>query len=172
MDTLPVPIPGALVTESQCTWYAGYPERALADPPKGSSARHGARDRFIAGAWRSLMNIFAGDVDEARRALAEAQSFAGQTPGALVQGQVAGLDLLLHLAEGDESYAAEGLRAILELFPLGEGVSELLFSNVFAVPYVLVPSSRSYWDRAPSTASTPPFAPLRWRSPEFETPTI
>ena len=149
IDTLPVPIPGALVTESQCTWYAGYPERALADPPSGSSARHGARDRFIAGAWRSLMNIFAGDVDQARQALAEAQSFAGQAPGALVQSQVAGLDLLLHLAEGDEGYTADGLRGILELFPLGDGVSELLFNNVFAVPYVLVPASRAYWDRAP-----------------------
>jgi DNA-binding SARP family transcriptional activator len=95
------------------------------------------------------MNIFAGDVDQARQALAEAQSFAGQAPGALVQSQVAGLDLLLHLAEGDESYTADGLRGILELFPLGDGVSELLFNNVFAVPYVLVPASRAYWDRAP-----------------------
>ncbi|MGK2948471.1 MAG: BTAD domain-containing putative transcriptional regulator [Acidimicrobiales bacterium] len=149
IDTLPVPIPGALITESQCTWYAGHPELAIAAAPRGPSARHGARDRFIAGAWRGLMSALAGDTAAAREALAEAEAHAGGAPGDLVHVQVVGLGLMIDLGEGDEDGVAKQLTSIIEMLPLGEGVSEQVFRNLFSVPYVLVPTTRPYWTAAP-----------------------
>jgi DNA-binding SARP family transcriptional activator len=153
IDTLPVPIPGALVTESQCVWHSGHPNLAIAEPPSGTSARHGARDRFVVNSWLGFMAVFAGDVDGARRAKAEATRHVGDRPGQLIRAQLAGLGNLIDLAAGDEESAAAALGQIITEIPLGDGIGEQLFRNILAVPYVLVPESREYWD----TATLSPF---------------
>lgn len=66
-DSLPIPVPGALMTRSQCLWYSGQPERAIAERRIGLDGRHGARDRFIAGGWVAMMEAFAGHLDAANR---------------------------------------------------------------------------------------------------------
>ncbi len=148
IDTLPIPIPGALVTESQCLWYAGQPEVALDARPAGLSARHGARDRFIAGAWVSLMRAYAGQVDEAREALRIAEQHVGENPSVMLSAQLVAAQLLIKLADGDDATPATELAAILEVLPLGGGVSEQFLRNHLAVPYLLVPATRDYWDHA------------------------
>lgn len=146
IDSLPVPIPGALVTESQCQWYAGHPEIAAADPPQGSSERHGARDRFIAAGWKALMCTYMGDVETARAATATASTHAGEHPGPMVQAQLTGLEILMLVAAGDDELAADRLRAILDVVPLGAGLAEHLFRHHFCFLYVLVPETREFWD--------------------------
>ena len=146
IDTLPVPIPGALVTESQCLWYSGRPELARADPPLGSSERHGARDRFIASGWLALMCCYTGELEVARAATAAAKVHAGEHPGPMVQAQLTGLEILMLLAAGEEPQAADRLRSILELVPLGAGFAEHLFRHHFAYLYVLLPETRQFWD--------------------------
>lgn len=146
IETLPVPVPGALVTESQCLWYAGQPQEARRRRPAEMSDRYGARDRFIAGGWNALMAAFAGDLETARVALDFASASLGDNPSVLVSAQTAGVGMLIKLVDGDERGAANDIRAILELAPLGQGVSEQMLRNVFAVPYVLDPSSRPFWD--------------------------
>ena len=146
VDSLPVPIPGALVTESQCQWYAGHPELARADPPQGSSERHGARDKFIAAGWTALMCVYTGDVEAARSATATARAHAGEHPGPMVQAQLTGLDILMLIAAGDDDEAAARFRSILEVVPLGAGLAEHLFRHHFCFLYVLLPETRQFWD--------------------------
>ncbi len=148
IDTLPIPIPGALVTESQCYWYAGQPDVALDVRSAGLSARHGARDRFIAGAWIAGMRAYAGQVDEARKAMRIAEQHVGEQPALMLTAQLVAVQLLIKLSDGDERAAAADLAAILDVVPLGGGVSEQLLRNHLTLPYVLVPTTRDYWDHA------------------------
>ena len=148
IDTLPVPIPGALVTESQCYWYAGQPDIALAVRPAGLSNRHGARDRFIAGAWIAMMHSYTGHLDQAREAARIAELSVGEQSVALLAAQLTTIQLLIKLGDGDEDGAAADLAAVLEFVPLGGGVSEQYLRNNLTIPYVLVPSTREYWDHA------------------------
>ncbi len=145
-ESISIPIPGALVTHSQCLWWSGRPEAALAARPLGLDARHGARDRFIAGGWIAMMETWAGRLAEAQAARRIAATHAGEVPAAIVSFQMAGLDILHLLVSGDEAAAAEQLAALLELVPLGDGVSEQALRNLISLPYVLVPASRDYWD--------------------------
>lgn len=147
-DSLPIPVPGALVTRSQCLWFSGRPELAIAERGHGMDTRHGARDRFIAGAWVAMMEAFAGHLDAARSAIGVARNSAGELPAEIVVTQIAAVDLLISLVDGDEDGPAEQLATILGIVPLGQGVSEQTMRNVIAIPYVLVASSRSYWDTA------------------------
>ena len=146
IDTLPVPIPGALVTESQCLWYAGRPEVARAHPPRGSTDRHGARDRFIASAWEAMICCYAGDGDAARSAAGAAGRHAGEHPGFFVQAQVAGLDVLLRVADGRDDEAAALLAALLEFMPADSTLTHHVFRHHFCYPYVLLPETRPMWD--------------------------
>lgn len=145
VDTLPVPIPGALITESQCRWLAGQPDVALANPPHGASDRHGARDRFIAAAWLSLMRCYAGDLPAARAAAVQARDHGGTNPSPLVAAQLAGLDAMITVGEGDVARATAMIEGILALAPL-EGIGRHLFRHQFVYPYLLVPSTREFWD--------------------------
>jgi len=146
VETLPVAIPGALVTESQCLWYAGHPEVAMRQRPADMSDRYGARDRFIAGGWNGLMHAWSGDGRGARQALEIATANLGDAPSTIVSAQSLGLEVLIKLADGDDVGAAEDTSAILEFVPLGSGTSEQLLRASMAVPYVLVPASREFWD--------------------------
>ncbi|MEM7141309.1 MAG: BTAD domain-containing putative transcriptional regulator [Actinomycetota bacterium] len=145
VDSLPIPIPGALVTESQCLWYAGQPERALARRPDGMSDRHGARDRFIAGGWAALMCAFAGDVVGARHGVEVAVANLGENPSPLLMAQTQAVDTLVKIVEGRDDEAQADLRAILEFVPLGQGVAEQMLRNNLGIPYVLAPESRPFW---------------------------
>jgi DNA-binding SARP family transcriptional activator len=144
-DSLPIPVPGALMTRSQCLWFSGQPERAICER-HGLDGRHGARDRFIAGGWIAVMEAFAGRLDAARAALGVARNHAGELPAMIVAAQVMLIELLIKLVEGDEEEAAADLGAVLEVVPLGGGVSEQTLRTNLALPYVLVPDSRAYWD--------------------------
>lgn len=148
IDSLPVPIPGALVTESQCRWYAGHPDVALASRPQGMSTRHGARDRFIAGAWTGMMRAFAGHLDEAREAIRVAEQHLGEQPAPILVAQLAALQLLVKVAEGRDEEAAAELASMLEVVPLGHGVSEQFLRGSIPIPYVLLADTRRYWDTA------------------------
>lgn len=146
IDTLPVPIPGALVTESQCLWYAGRPELARAAPPRGSTDRHGARDRFIASAWEAMICCYAGDVDGARDATSAASRYAGEHPGVFVQAQIAGLEVLIRVAEDRDDDAAELLAGLLEFVPADTNLAQHVFRHHFCYPYLLLPETRPMWD--------------------------
>jgi len=143
---LPVPIPGALVTEIQCHWYAGYPDRALEMGTPGGDDRYGARDRFIAWIWHAVMTSYAGQTRAAREALARASQSLGSSPGPLLQGQLAGIEALVLLAEGDDAAARGVLSEILELVPLGSGIGEQLLRGHVAVVYTLLATTREAWD--------------------------
>ncbi len=145
IETLPMPIPGALVTESQCLWNAGHPDQALRRRPGDTSPSYGARDRYIAGGWNAVMHCYAGDLREARRALDVATANLGENPSVISIGQAEGLRVLMMLVNGDESEAADKLEGLLELMPLGDGRSAQFLRNSLPIPYVLVPASRSYW---------------------------
>ena len=147
-DSLPIPVPGALVTRSQCLWFSGQPELAITERGHGLDSRHGARDRFIAGGWVAMMEAFAGRLDAARAALGVARNHAGQLPAEIVAAQVHLVELLITLVDGDEERAAEELAGILDVVPLGGGVSEQTLRNTLAIPYVLVPACREYWESA------------------------
>lgn len=147
VETLPVPIPGALVTESQCLWHAGFPERALARKPSGEDARYGARDRLIAGLWNAMMLTTAGDLPEAKRSFDVALASHGEQPSALVTAQVFAVTILMKLAEGDIEGAKADMDGILDNLPLGEGISEQLLRNHLPTIYVLCPKSRDYWEQ-------------------------
>lgn len=146
IEHLPVAIPGALNTESQCLWFGGRPDEALRRRPGSLSDRYGARDLFIAGAWNAMMLAYAGDVPASRRALDVGIGHLGEAPSALVQSQTAGVEILLQIAEGDEDGAAAAVEFILDLIPLGGGVSEQMLRNNVAIPYVLAPGCRPFWD--------------------------
>ena len=146
VESLPVAIPGALVTESQCLWFAGHPDEAMRQRPGDMSDRYGARDRFIAGGWNGLMAAWSGDSRMARQALDVAIAHLGESPSDIVSAQTVGIGILIKLADGDEAGAADETRAILELLPLGTGASEQLLRSNMAIPYVLVPESREFWD--------------------------
>ena len=143
---LPVPIPGALVTETQCYWYSGQPDRALAIGALGSDPRYGSRDRFIASTWQATMSAFAGQISMARQASQSARQWLGSSPGPLLQGQLAGVEALTLLAEGREQAAAELLEQLLQLAPLGEGISEQMLRGHIGVVYVIAAATREYWD--------------------------
>ena len=64
----------------------------------------------------------------------------------LVAAQVVFIELLIKLVEGDEEGAAAELSAVLEMVPLGGGISDHALRSNLAVPYVLVPDSRPFWD--------------------------
>lgn len=149
VDSLPIPIPGALVTESQCLWFAGQPERALARRPDGMSDRHGARDRFIAGGWAAVMCAYAGDATGARHGAEVAAANLGESPSPLLLAQSQAVETLLKIIDGREAEAAEELTAILEFIPLGQGVAEQMLRNSMPIPYVLCPSTRDFWDDYP-----------------------
>lgn len=146
VDSLPIPIPGALVTESQCLWMAGQPERALARRPDGMSQRHGARDRFIAGGWAAMMCAYAGDLVGARHGVEVATANLGENPSPLIIAQTQAIETLVKIVDGREQAAAEELEGILEFVPLGQGVAEQMLRNTLAIPYVLCPSTRDFWD--------------------------
>ncbi len=146
IEKLAVAIPGALVTESQCLWYSGHPEEAMRQRPADMSDRYGARDLFIAGAWNGMMAAWAGDARGARDALDVASAHRGESPSLLVSAQTVGVGILVTLAEGDEDGAAADLRRVLETIPVGPGVSEQLLRGNLALPYVLAPETRGFWD--------------------------
>lgn len=149
VDSLPIPIPGALVTESQCLWYAGQPERALARRPDGMSERHGARDKFIAGGWAALMCAYAGDVVGARHGVDVAVANLGENPSPLLLAQTEAVQILVKIVDGREEEAAADLSAILEFVPLGQGVAEQMLRNALAIPYLLCPDTREFWEEYP-----------------------
>ena len=146
--SLTIPVPGALVTRSQCLWYVGRPEQARAERGLGMDSRHGARDRFIAGAWTAVMETFAGNSTPQRRRSASPERTRVNSPRRLVAAQLLAVDLLIALVGGDEERAGTELAAILEVVPLGDGVSEQMLRMTLAFPYVLVPASRAYWESA------------------------
>lgn len=146
IDSMAVPIPGPLVTESQCLWFSGQPERALTNLPSGLSHRYGARDKFIAGVWIGTMQAYTGDLEAARESLRLAREHIGEQPGVLVGAQLFAVELLIKLAQGDETEAMAGLEEILAFAPLGDGVSEQLLRGFLSIPYVGVPSTRDYWE--------------------------
>ena len=74
----------------------------------------------------------------------------GEQPPLVGQGQIVGVELLLRLGRGDESGAEEGLASVLELAPLGAGVSEQNLRPMLALSYVLVADTREFWDRDPN----------------------
>ncbi|MEM9464039.1 MAG: BTAD domain-containing putative transcriptional regulator [Actinomycetota bacterium] len=141
-----VAIPGSLTTELQCLWYAGHPDEALRRSAEGLSAGHGARDRFIAGAWRAAMCAFAGDVAGARTALEVAHAHQGDQPGLLTAAQTILVEGVIDIAENHEEAAQDRFRAALEFAPLGNGISEQTLRNLLPTPYVLLPETRTFWD--------------------------
>ncbi len=143
---LAVAIPGALGTHSQALWYAGRPMDALSTDVGG--VHHGARDRFLAGIWRAAMHAIAGRADDAREAASVAAASLGEAPSTLMEGQSHAVELVARLAEGRDDEVAVEVTAILDAIPLGPGRGEQLFRNFLAIPYVLVPSCRAYWDDA------------------------
>ena len=144
-----ITIPGALITELQCLWFAGQPDEALRRAAGGIGAGHGARDRFIAGAWRAAMCGFAGDVSSARAALEIAKAHQGDAPALLVAAQTIMVEAVLDIAEGRDDEARERFRAALEFAPLGNGISEQTLRNLLATPYLLLPETREFWDSYP-----------------------
>jgi DNA-binding SARP family transcriptional activator len=148
VETLPMPIPGALVTESQCLWNAGHPDEALRQRPGDTSHRYGARDRFIAGGWNGMMFAFAGDGAAARRSVDVARSHLGEAPSPVMSAQTSGVEALIAIAEGRDDDAAQTMGEILAFVPLGHGIGEQMLRNTLAIPYVLVPSSRDFWSQA------------------------
>jgi DNA-binding SARP family transcriptional activator len=147
IERLAVAIPGALVTESQCLWYSGHPEEAMRQRPADMSERYGARDLFIAAGWNGMMSAWAGDARAAQRALEIAAAQLGESPSTIVSAQTVGIGILIKLARGDEAAAAEDMAAMLDLVPVGPGTFEQLLRGHMAIPYVLAPETREFWDR-------------------------
>ena len=139
-------LPGAGVTQSQALWFAGRPSQALDHHHAVLERERSARDRFKGEAWVAVMEAMAGHVDRAVDHLGRARQLLGEQPPLVGQGQIVGVELLLRLARGDEPGAREGLAAVLELAPLGDGVSEQNLRPMLALSYVLVPDTRAFWD--------------------------
>lgn len=145
VDGLATHLPGALTTRAMCLWHAGSPSEAMSSPlPLGDD--FGTRERALATSWSAVMHAWQGNTETARDRLATATRLAGDLPAAVTLFQLAGLDLLLDLADGNEHTAAEKLAAILDQLPLGTGPVEVTLQPMVAVPYVLIPSTREFWD--------------------------
>ena len=144
-----ITIPGALITELQCLWFAGQPDEALRRAASGIDAGHGARDRFIAGSWRAVMCGFAGDIAGARAALEISKAHQGDTPALLVAAQTIMVEAVLDIAAGRDDDARDRFRAALEFAPLGSGISEQTLRNLLGGPYLLLPETRDFWDSYP-----------------------
>ena len=145
VDQLAMHLPAALTTRAMCLWYAGLPTEAVRSPlPLGES--FGTRERALATSWSAVMHAWQGDIATARDRLATATRLSGELPAAVTLIQLAGLDLLLDLVDGDELAAAEKLTNVLERLPLGSGPVEVTLQPLVAVPYVLVPSTQPFWD--------------------------
>ena len=145
----PVIVPGAAVTEWQALWFAGHPVDAMTAAAAGVAPGHSARDRFIANAWRAVMHAFAGDVSNARAALEIAAAHQGESPSLQVIAQTIMVETLIDMASGDDDAARERFRSALAFAPLGEGVSERTLRTTVAIPYVLLPETREFWDTYP-----------------------
>ncbi len=138
--------PGAAVTESQALWFAGHPEQALDLRDTIVTADVNARDGFKGHAWIAVMAAWVGWADVAADHVARARRLAGEVPPAVGMGQLFGVEILLQLARGDDEDAAAATSGLLELAPLGQGVSEQNLRPVLALPYVLAPSTNEYWE--------------------------
>lgn len=147
-DAFTTPVPGALVSRSMSLWMCGRPTEARHERSLGLEHRFGARDRGTAGIWMALMDAWAGHVDDASEELRIARTYAGQSPPIGYAVQSLGVELVLQLAEGDEAGAAQRLEELLAFAPLEDGLSAMQLRNFIALPYLLVPSSRPYWDTA------------------------
>lgn len=139
-------IPGALSTELGCHWWAGHPEVILEWPADGLGPDYGARDRFVTNVLLAVFRAYAGDINSARRLIALAEDGAGEAPATLIASQLFGVRMAIDIVEGRETEAAEQLTKLLEQIPLGGGVSEQMLRSFLTIPYVLVPSTRGYWD--------------------------
>ncbi len=142
---LAVPIPGALGTEAQSYWQAGQPLRAMEVHPRTVSAAYGARDRFIGAAWDAMTQAWTGRVDEAAESARVAASQLGEQPAPILLAQIAGIELVIAIAEGREDDALSTLQAILDAAPLENGLSANVLRGHIAVAYVLLAETRPFW---------------------------
>jgi len=146
MGSLPVPIPGSLTTEAECYWQAGMPDKAIRLQLPALASRHGLRDQYLALAWRSRASAMSGDVAAAEQWLAAAREIVVEQIGPIDAMMRPGLVTLIDAAKGRQDVAAGGLRKMLEIVPLGQGVSEQLLVGNVAFVYTLLPEARQFWD--------------------------
>lgn len=141
-------LPGALITEHQCRWYAGQPDAVLTEGVRGLGADDGARDRFVGGTFSAMIHGFAGRADEASRGIRIARAAVGNEPGLFLELQLQLADKISTFWLGDEEPLRQLLDTVFERAPLGSGAAENLLALHCAVPYVLCPDTRSWWDNA------------------------
>lgn len=147
VEALEVPVPGAITTRSQCQWAAGLPTEALAFSVDDD--RQGARDRFLGLAWSAAMVAWTGDVDEARRIRTRIERLVGTDAPDISMVQLAGVDLLISLAEGAEDEVAAVLASIFASAPPEPSAVDQTFRSHVAVPYVVAPESRERLEQMP-----------------------
>lgn len=143
------PLPGALTLEDQIEWSCGRPEVAVSRGAAGGSPQHGSRDRFMAGIWAAQMYAYVGLRDACARALEQARDAAGPDAGPVIDLQLFALSGLPALAAGHEDQAADALAQMFSLVPLETPMVKGFMRRHLAIPYVLLPDTREFWDTTP-----------------------
>lgn len=141
-------LPGALITEHQCRWYAGHPDVVIEQGVKGLGTDNGARDRFVGGTFSAMVNGFAGRADDAARGIRIARAAMGGEPGLFLELQLELADKISTFWLGDEEPLRRVLNEVFERAPLGSGAAENLLALHCAIPYVLCPDTREWWETA------------------------
>lgn len=127
-------------------WFDGAVEQVLDEElPEVRTPR----DRFFLGTNGAMGRAAAGRTDEARRVFAVARTEKDHLDSPAEAAAVALTEASIALGELAEPLAARVLDDYLARFPLEEGPVERALRNRLALVYVLCPTTRDLWDRAP-----------------------
>lgn len=143
--------PLAEALRAQVLWCSGRTTDAL-DAAPGLLDRLetlGNRNHVAVGTaeW-SVAYSLVGDRDRASTLLARARAATTRADAPLIDTNLAIATAALAVANGDDASAAHTLAACLDRHPLLEGLSAGTHLRNLVLFYVLVPRTRSTWDRA------------------------
>jgi LuxR family maltose regulon positive regulatory protein len=101
----------------------------------------------LAAAHGGLVYALQGESEHARLYLAQARSYVSSTQAPIVHTAVAIVQAALAVDAGDEEKARAGLATELARHPLDQGLPAGPYRWNIALIYVLMPETRSEWDR-------------------------
>ncbi|HEV7761935.1 MAG TPA: BTAD domain-containing putative transcriptional regulator [Acidimicrobiales bacterium] len=151
---LAVAMPGLVVDSLyvRARWALGQVDAVLAEiPERIALIRAGGvtANRFLNLAISSVMLSYTGDVEGAQRCYDEAAPLGPPGAGGVLPARTALVLASLQLARGDEAEATASLVEAIDTQGLDQGVDRRAWRLTLPLTYVLVPSTRGYWDGRP-----------------------